>query len=146
MTGDANQSLTMHHVGIDVDDLDASIAFYSRALDLETSYEFDIPEMALRGVFLTSTAGWTIELFKRDRGAKPHGRPPDHDLAHDMLGIGHFCLHAKDIQATFEKLLAAGATSTLEPTQSPNPNFVIAYLADPEGNLIELIAESASSS
>lgn len=76
MTGDASQSLTMHHVGIDVDDLDASIAFYSRALDLETSYEFDIPEMALRGVFLTSTAGWTIELFKRDRGAKPHGRPP----------------------------------------------------------------------
>jgi len=141
MSAVAGGSLLLDHVGIDVHDLDASIAFYCRALDLEKTYEFDLEELGIRGVFLANAAGWTIELFKRE-GATPHGRPPDPNVAHDMLGIGHFCLRTGDIRAAFDQLLAAGATSRLDPMQSPHPEFDVAYVSDPEGNLIELIAQS----
>jgi len=141
MSAGTGRSLTMDHVGIDVDDLDASISFYSRALDLEQIYEFDLEELGIKGVFLRHPAGWTIELFKRG-GARPHGRSPDPDAAHDTLGIGHFCLRTDDIRAAFDQLLAAGATSRIEPVQSPHPELYVAYVSDPEGNLIELIAQS----
>lgn len=94
-------------------------SFYCRALDLEKTYEFDLEELGIRGVLVANAAGWTIELFKRE-GPTPHGRPPDPNVAHDMLGIAHFCLRTGGIRAAFDQLLAAGATSRLEPMQSPH--------------------------
>ena len=133
-------ALDFDHVGIDVADLERAIAFYREAFELEEVYAFELEDLALRGVFLRNPAGWTIELFKRD-GAAPHGRPVDPNEAHNMLGIGHFCLRPDDIHEMFARLIDAGATSRLAPMVSPNPELLVAYVSDPEGNLIELIAE-----
>lgn len=132
----------MHHVGIDVADLGGAIQFYSAALGVKVAYEFGLPDMAIKGVFLTHPAGWTIELFHR-AGAKPHGRSADPLEAHDTLGIGHFCLSTSDIQASFAQMLAAGATARIDPVLSPNPAHRVAYVSDSEGNLIELITDEA---
>ena len=39
-------------------------------------------------------------------------------------------------------LLAAGAASRLPPSPSPEPGVRIAFVADPEGNLVELLDRS----
>ena len=44
--------------------------------------------------------------------------------------------------ATYDGLLAAGAASRMPPGPSPEPGVRIAFVADPEGNLIELLDRS----
>ncbi len=135
----AKRKITLDHAGIDVDDLDAQIDFYCRALDLEVELRGEFPEYNFRGAMLVSSEGWHLELFKRD-GAGPRPVPDDADAQHDMLGIGHVCFAVSDLDAEYGRLLALGAVSRLPPVPYPGvPEWKLAYLADPEGNLIELL-------
>ena len=54
-------------------------------------------------------------------------------------GYGHFALACADIDVLFARALAAGARSVLEPAPSPEPGVRFAFLADPEGHLVELV-------
>ncbi len=60
-------------------------------------------------------------------------------------GFGHLALTVDDLEATYDRLLAAGAASRMPPSPSPEPGVRIAFVADPEGNLIELLDRTASS-
>ena len=42
----------------------------------------------------------------------------------------------------YQSLLTAGAATRMQPSQSPEPGVRIAFVADPEGNLIELLDRS----
>jgi len=39
----------------------------------------------------------------------------------------------------FARALEAGASAVIEPSLSPEPGVRFAFLADPEGNLVELV-------
>jgi glyoxylase I family protein len=54
-------------------------------------------------------------------------------------GYGHFALSAPDIDALFERAWRAGAAEKVSPRPSPEPGVRFAFLADPEGNLVELV-------
>lgn len=130
----------MDHVGIDVADLDAQIDFYVEAFDLEVEWRVDLPALRFELAFLLSPAGWRVELFHRAGAARASALDPD--TQHDVLGIGHIaftCSSADDVRAVHDRLVALGATSHLPPQPSPEPSLLLAYLADPEGNLIELV-------
>jgi catechol 2,3-dioxygenase-like lactoylglutathione lyase family enzyme len=79
-----------------------------------------------------------LELFERAGSvAGIQGATPIEALA--TRGYGHFALAAADIDAVFASALEAGARAVFEPARSPEPGVRFAFLADPEGNLVELV-------
>lgn len=135
--------ITLDHVGIDVNDLDAQVRFYQRAFDLSVEIDQDLPQFRFRYVMLRSADGWRVELFKRP-GTTPH-QTFDPDTQHNKLGIGHLALSVSDLETTYQRLMSLGAHSFIGPSASPEPSIQFAYLADPEGNLIELVDRNGQS-
>lgn len=129
----------LDHAGLDVADLDAQVRFYREALRLDVEHHQDLPELRFTFVMLRAPAGWRLELFKRE-GAGPRVTPDDPDGQHDVLGFGHICLTVADVAAVHDRLVDHGASSRIAPGPSPVPGVDLAYLADPEGNLIELLS------
>lgn len=130
--------LHLDHVGISVADLDAQLAWYSRSFGFTVSSPFEVPPLQLRGAFLIGPNGVTLELLERN-GSQPGLQAPDQATALLTRGYGHICLRVDDVDASFAALLAAGAAERMPPQASPEAGVRMAFVADPEGNLIELI-------
>ena len=43
------------------------------------------------------------------------------------------------MDTAYDRLLGLGATDRMSPRPSPEPGIRMAYVADPEGNLVELL-------
>ncbi|MFJ9380725.1 VOC family protein [Streptomyces sp. NPDC101455] len=126
------------HVGISVPDLEAATAWYRAALDLTAAPVFSVPGTDLRGVMLLHDGGFRIELLHRP-GARPGLRAGTALAAAGTLGIGHLCLCVEDVDAAYARLVAAGARDSMPPQAAPRPGARMAFVADPYGNLIELL-------
>ena len=133
------------HVGLNVADLEAMVAWYTETLDLKVEFEFTLPSFAFRGVMLVSPEGYRIELLHRE-GNRPGLSAAGPVEAALTRGYGHFALDVDDVEARHVALLAAGATEIMSPRPSPEPGVQMAYLADPEGNLVELLDRTSSQS
>jgi len=126
------------HVGLSVADLAAAERFYGEAFGFVRQLDFELAPHPIRGVMLTHPAGFRLELFQRDGSvAGVQGATPIEALA--TRGYGHFALSAPDIEPVFAGAVAAGATAVRAPAPSPEPGVRFAFLADPEGNLVELV-------
>jgi len=79
--------------------------------------------------------GPTLEIFQYsqpEEAIKPAANRP---------GFGHIAFAVDDVQAAHDAVLAAGGTTvgTIVTTEIPNAGEItFVYLADPEGNIIEL--------
>jgi lactoylglutathione lyase len=130
-------AVRLDHAGLNVADLAAAREFYSRAFGFETELEFELPD-GIRGAMLKLPAGGRLELFERlGSAAGPAPESPIAALA--TRGYGHFAVSAPDIDAVFGWALDAGATERVAPRPSPEPGVRFAFVADPEGNLVELV-------
>ena len=127
----------LDHAGLSVGDLAAARDFYERAFGFELEFAFDLPG-GIRGAMLRLESGGRLELFEHpepDAGLTP-GSPLE---ALATRGYGHFALSAPDIDVLFERAWRAGAAEKVSPRPSPEPGVRFAFLADPEGNLVELV-------
>ena len=131
------------HVGINVADLPAMTEWYVAALGMEVEFEFALEQFEFSGAMLRSSDGYRVELLHRvgNAGGIQVQRPLDAPLTR---GLGHLALTVEDLEGTHRDLLAAGASERMPPSQSPEPGVRIAFVADPEGNLIELVDRTAS--
>ena len=85
------------------------------------------------------SGGGGLELLeRRDSATGAQGLQPDQALL--TRGWGHIALDVEDIDATYAHLIAAGAGAVWPPRQSPEPGVSMAFVHDPEGNLIELVS------
>ncbi|WP_327434177.1 MULTISPECIES: VOC family protein [unclassified Streptomyces] len=129
------------HVGLSVPELQAATTWYCEALDLAEEHTFSVSGTDLSGVMLRHDSGWRIELLHRP-DARP-GLAADSPLeAAGTLGIGHLCLCVGtpyEVDATFDRLVTAGAGVRMSPRPAPRPGARMAFVCDPFGNLIELI-------
>ncbi|WP_433170915.1 VOC family protein [Actinoallomurus sp. CA-150999] len=130
------------HVGINVRDLAAATAWYSTAFGLRTVFEFTLEGPGLSAVVLESPHGYRIELLAR-RGSAAGLRAPDPLTAALTEGYGHFALAVPDLEPVYEALIRQGADEVMKPGPSPEPGIRMAWVADPEGNLIELIEKNS---
>jgi catechol 2,3-dioxygenase-like lactoylglutathione lyase family enzyme len=129
--------IALDHAGLSVGDLDAARGFYERAFGFEVEFAFELPG-GIRGAMLRLESGGRLELFEHpDPAAGPTPGSPLEVLA--TRGYGHFAVSAPDISALYERAWRAGATDMVSPRQSPEPGVRFAFLADPEGNLVELV-------
>jgi lactoylglutathione lyase len=126
------------HVGINVGSLREMRDWYVGALGLEVEFEFGLEAFEFSGAMLRSPAGFRIELLHRTGNVAGIGveRPMDAALTR---GFGHLALDVDDLEGVYDGLLAVGAASRMPPSPSPEPGVRIAFVADPEGNLIELL-------
>jgi catechol 2,3-dioxygenase-like lactoylglutathione lyase family enzyme len=133
------QPITLDHVGLNVANLEAATEWYCETLGLTADKPFAIPGTDLRGVMLLhEPSGFRIELIHRP-GAEPGMLPTSAEDAALTLGYGHICLRASDVRQEFARLIEAGCTTRKEPTSSPRPGAIVSFVADPWGNLIEVI-------
>ena len=124
--------LRMMHTMLRVQDLDASIRFYTGLLGMKLIKKLDFPE----GKFTLAFVGYgpeeentVIELtYNYDHGPYDLGK-----------GYGHIALETSDIYATAETLRAGGAQIVREPGPMKHGKTHIAFLKDPDGYLIELV-------
>jgi catechol 2,3-dioxygenase-like lactoylglutathione lyase family enzyme len=128
----------LDHCGLSLTDLDAGEAFYGRAFGFEREFAFTLAPHSVRGLMMRHPTGARIELFEREGSeAGIQGRTPIEALG--TRGYGHFALAAPEITPVFAAALDAGARALVEPSPSPEPGVRFAFLADLEGNLIELV-------
>jgi catechol 2,3-dioxygenase-like lactoylglutathione lyase family enzyme len=139
--------MRLDHVGLNVADLDAMTDWYAKALDLSVELEFALDPAIVgaefRGVMLCSSAGWRLELLHRP-GSRPGLQAGDPVEAALTRGFGHVALDVADVDTAYEALLAGGAEDRMSPRPSPEPGVRMAYVADPEGNLLELLDRTAA--
>jgi lactoylglutathione lyase len=126
-----------HHTGLTVEDLDRSVAWYARALGFDVQLAFELPD-GVRGAMLRAPAGARIELFEVP-GSEPGLSRADPPTAMRTRGFGHVAFEVDDIEAAYGALLRAGATEVWSPRRSPEPGRAMAFVHDPDGNLLELI-------
>jgi catechol 2,3-dioxygenase-like lactoylglutathione lyase family enzyme len=126
------------HVGISVADLEAAARWYCAALDLTVETQFAVSGTDLRGTMLRHASGYRVELLHRP-GSAPGIEPDSALAAAGTRGYGHMCLCVEDVDGEYGRLIAAGATTRMPPSPSPRAGARVAFVADPEGNLIELL-------
>ncbi|MFJ6376137.1 VOC family protein [Pseudarthrobacter oxydans] len=128
----------LDHVGLTVGDLDAQIEWYGTALDLRVTNVFHIEQLKMRAAFMVNDDGLVLELLERaGSSAGLQASSPAEALL--TRGYGHICLRVHDADAFHARLLAAGAEERMAPQAAPEPGVRMSFVADPEGNLLELL-------
>lgn len=134
--------MPIDHAGTSVADLDRAEAFFAAVFGFTTVEDrFALPHADLRGVVLRNGAGARIELFEK-RGSVPV-RPVDPIAGAGLHGWFQLAFSARDVPAQYQRVVAAGATPIKPPFIAPDGKTTVAFVADPDGNLIELIERSA---
>lgn len=130
--------MKLDHVGISVANLAAQAAWYGEAFGLRETGHFEVAPLNLRGLFMTNDDGITIELLQREGST---GGQTAATQAEALLtrGYGHICVRVADVQAVNDKLIALGGRQAMPVGASPEPGVTFSFVADPEGNLIEII-------
>jgi catechol 2,3-dioxygenase-like lactoylglutathione lyase family enzyme len=116
----------VHHVGLVTGQLDHMRRFYTEALGLAEVRGF--PE---HDVVFLAAGGVLIELVGQG----------DASVRTQRTGWHHLAWSVDDVDATFIRLIERGAAvhSSPEPFPPETPEFRIAFLRDPDGNLLELV-------
>lgn len=139
----------LHHTGLTVSDLETSLGFYRDLLGCEV-----LATQEKQGGYLAAIVGYpdahvrmahlrapesvhVIELF--EYLAPPPGRSA---LEPRNVGTAHLCFIVADLEATYERLRAAGVESffsaPVEVDTGINAGGWALYLRDPDGIPIEL--------
>ena len=116
------------HVVLNVSDVKASRDFYIKVLGLEVAAENETGD----AVFLSlGEEHHDLALFQRATGARPGKDQPG--LIHMAWQLGSF----EELQAAYKELKAEG----IEPETIQHNVTNSLYVADPDGNMIELYCD-----
>ncbi|QFI54494.1 lactoylglutathione lyase [Aeromonas simiae] len=122
------------HTMLRVGDLQRSIDFYTRVLGMKLLRQSENSEYKYTLAFV----GYGDEKDQAVIELTYNWGVSEYDLG---SAYGHIALEADDIYATCEALRAAGAKITREPGPVMGGTTVIAFVEDPDGYKIELIAK-----
>ena len=114
---------SLNHVGINVRDYDAALAFYTKTMGFKEAYTVRTPGGAPRLTYLQLSRDTFVELI-------PAG-------ANQQTGITHFGIEVADIDAMVARIRQQGVT-VADPGMTPaNARFV--RVNDPDGVQIEVM-------
>jgi len=122
------------HTMLRVGDLQRSIDFYTRVLGMKLLRKSENSEYKYTLAFV----GYGDEKDEAVIELTYNWGVSEYELG---SAYGHIALEADDIYATCDALRAAGANITREPGPVKGGTTVIAFVEDPDGYKIELIAK-----
>lgn len=137
MSDETATAVRPHHVGLTVEDLDRARDWYVTAFGFELAMAFELPGGA-RGAMLRTPGGAGVELFEVAGSAEGLAWA-DPSAALRRRGFGHVALEVDDLDGAFRDAVGAGGGAVWDPRPSPEPGRRMAFVHDPEGNLVELI-------
>lgn len=120
------------HTMIRVTDLEASIRFYTDALDMQLLRRTDYPG----GRFTLAFVGYNDEATSAVIELTHNWDTSSYDLG---KGFGHIAIATSDIVATCDKVRPLGGKVVREPGPMKHGSTVIAFVEDPNGYKIEFI-------
>ena len=123
------------HVGMTVSDIDNSLHFYRDLIGMNFKLLRATPDGRGEVAFLEA-AGAQLELIKPSNDVKtPARRVPDTEA-----GVRHLTFNFDDMDAVFDKLVAAGVPVVEKPRDAYNRDILarVAFVLDPDGIVIEL--------
>ena len=126
------------HTMLRVGNLDRSLAFYTDVLGMRLLRRKDYPG----GRFTLAFVGYGDE---RDHTVLELTHNWDTSSYEIGTGYGHIALGVDDIQAVCEGIRAKGGKVVREPGPMKNGTTVIAFVEDPDGYKVELIAMGSRS-
>lgn len=124
----------MLEAGIVTAAADELLAFYRHGLGFELVVTHEFPEGVVHRL---QRDGAGLKLFQPADGARAR---PLAEPWHRDAGFGYAALHVDDADRVFADATAAGATVLTHPT-SHRPGARYALIADPQGNVWELLEE-----
>jgi lactoylglutathione lyase len=120
--------MNAHHIAIYTRDLPRLEAFYTHTLGFPVVRRWDAA-----GIVFVDVGGLWIELTRQD--APDDGTRP---RALDQgVGINHLAFQVEDVDRLFQELVDQGVRALSAPADYENVR--VAFLADPDGNVLELI-------
>jgi lactoylglutathione lyase len=118
--------------GINVSDLDRSTDFYTRGLGLLEKGKYDLGHMH---EVLIGAEGDAVSILLIKHTAR--------DGAPDIgTGYEKIVLQSDDVDAAYERAVAEGGTSVVEPRAVEGMGLTVAMVRDPDGYLIELVKQA----
>lgn len=143
----------MHHVGITVRDLDASLAWYQRVFGLspefiaegsgpELSAAVGVPQASLRFAFLRF-GSCVVELLCYDNDREDAYRRSNADV-----GSAHVCIDVPDLQTVYDDLRGKGIEFLAPPLlieDGPLAGCSFVYFKDLNGVTLELFQNAGGS-
>jgi lactoylglutathione lyase len=121
------------YTGIRVRDLKRSIEFYTKTMGMKEAHR---GKMHAGGIF--------VELRGKgsDQVLEINYYPPGKKFYEEYVEgseLDHLAFSCKDVRRCYEKVLAGGATSAVEPWDESG--YTLAFVRDPDGVWIELIGK-----
>ncbi|MCW1966764.1 MAG: VOC family protein [Anaerolineae bacterium] len=137
--GEQAFSLTPHHVGISVPDLDSAIAWYGEVLGFGLERQMEVAQIPARIAWLRRD-GFRIELFEvGGAAALPEDRRvPNRDLK--THGTKHVAFAVADVDAFVADLRVRGVDIAMHTRIHGEP---MAFIRDNAGTLIEIVQVSS---
>src|SRR5262245_25415764 len=130
----------LDHVGLSVGDPAAAEAWYVAAFGYRRELALRVDAIDLDIVMLIHPDhGDRLELLYRP-GSGGGLRAADPAEAALSRAFGHIAFDVADLDAAFERVVELGARPVMPPRQSPEKGVRMAFVADPEGNLVELLS------
>jgi predicted enzyme related to lactoylglutathione lyase len=130
--------ITIHTTFLPHDDPDASVAFYRDALGFEVRSDFGSGKMRWITVGPASQPDTCILLAPA--GADPGVTDDERRTIAEMMAKGTYgwiLLATKDLDSTFEQVVAGNAEVVQEPTEQPYGMRDCAF-RDPAGNMVRI--------
>ena len=141
----------MHHVGITVRDLEASLAWYERIFGVKPEFvaqgsgpdlskAVGVPGADLRFAFLRF-GSCVVELLCYD-----NDREETYTRSNADVGSAHVCIDVPDLRAAYQDLLGKGVEFLAPPLlidDGPLEGCSFVYVKDPDGITLELFETPA---
>ncbi len=125
-------------VGMVTADAERLAEFYERGFGWRVQRRLTFPEGLVLRLVDGSSGAARAKLYQPAGGALP---PPERPTWHHHAGFAYAAAHVADAQATVQAAELAGAT-VLTPVTSHRPGSRFALIADPQGNVWEILEET----
>ena len=132
----SNYVLRLHHVGIIVQDVHASLIWYRDHFGFEQEYSFTLPGAK---VTMIARGDARFELLQVEGAAPIADRQKELETALKLGGLNHIALVVDDLDETVAALALKGVDIVIPSSTVPNGSGDrFAYVRDNEGMLVEL--------
>jgi catechol 2,3-dioxygenase-like lactoylglutathione lyase family enzyme len=129
----------LDHVGLAVADLAAEASWFCDVFGLVTELALRVEPLDLSiAMLIHPEHGYRLELLHRP-GSVAGGKPDTPAEAALRNGYGHVAFDVADLEAAYDRAVAHGARPVMPPGPSPEAGVRMAFVADPEDNLVELL-------
>ena len=136
----ADIGFRLDHAGLNVADLAAARAWYCEVFGLEPELTLRVDALDLDSeMLILPEHRYRLELLHRPGTAAGSAKPAHPGEAALREGYGHIAFDVNDLDAAYDQAVTCGARPVMPPGPSPERGVRMAWVADPEGNLVELI-------